>query len=107
MPQTETFDKPSEFTAWLDPWGIYDAAVLDRCQFDTSKVPTFTQKQTEVNIANSKTGGQLDRSGPDRLIYGYTSAAALARQFAGKVSGKMGRGFSHRENTMILREAGF
>jgi hypothetical protein len=100
--------KPSEFLAQLEGHGIYDVVMLyDLDEQYRDCVPVFTQKQTQQVMDNRGLGGTLTMDTSVKLIYGYTTADALARKLAGKTSTKMGRGSSFRDNVEIVREAGF
>ena len=102
---TQTYGKPSDLLAAMDGHGIYDAAMLDRCEFDTDAVPTFTVAETQRAIDGRGLGGYVEDNGK-RCIWGYATAASLAVRYAGRQSIKMGRGSSFRDNAAILREVG-
>jgi hypothetical protein len=102
------YSKPSELLADMDSHSIQNAKMLEECQFDTSMVPTFSMKETEANMKARGLGGWIEGKPEDRLIYGWTTAAALARQFLGNAPGSafMGRGSSFRADLAALEKAG-
>lgn len=107
MEEPTKFNKPSELLDYLDSHGIYSANILNQCEFDTDSIPTFTSEQTLATMEARGLGGELDDT-DDRLIYGYTTAQALASKFAGKTPGDMyhGRGSAFRANAQAVKESG-
>lgn len=103
-----TYHKPTELLDDLDSHGIYNAKMLDDCEFDTDSVPTFTIEETSERIRARGLGGQVEGYPEDRLIYGWTTATALAKVFCGDAPGLQfqGRGSSFRADLEALREAG-
>lgn len=103
-----TYSKPSELLRELDSHGIYNARALDECDFDTDTVPTFTVDETARTIEARGLGGTVSGSDEDRLIYGFSTATALARAFLGESPGLMfqGRGSSFRCDLEALEKAG-
>jgi hypothetical protein len=92
----------------LDSHGIYDAAMLDECEFDTSCVPVESQPQVWAQIQNRGLGGDLTDNKDARLISGYKVATALAREYLGDAPGLAfhGRGSSFRADFAALEKAG-
>jgi len=102
------YDKPTALLAGFDSHGIYRASILDECSFETDLVPTYTPEQTIEGIQARGLGGQLETR-EDQLIYGWTTAAALAEQFLGDNPGQIffGRGRQFRACVEELEKAGF
>jgi hypothetical protein len=100
------YAKPTDLLSDMDSHGIYDAAMLGECEFDTSSVPTFTPEQTQINIEERGLGGTFEPTSA-RSIYGWTTARALAVTFAGRAPGDAfnGRGSSFRANLRALKDA--
>lgn len=104
------FTKPTELLDAMDSHGIYAAAMLDECTFDTSRIPQFTRKQTARQIGERGLGGELTPGPDDDLfLYGWTTASALAIALLGDSPGSSfhGRGSSFRADLKALKEAGF
>jgi hypothetical protein len=104
----ERYGKPSEFLDTLDGHGIYNATRLQECDFDVSFVPTFSMQQTIDAIKARGLGGNLHGDEDARVIWGYTTSAALAKQYLDHVpSGRLhGRGSGFRADLAALKEAG-
>jgi broad specificity phosphatase PhoE len=102
--------KPSEFLETLDSHGIYAAAVLvDLDEEHRATVPVFSHGATVRAIRDRGLGGHLESDIGDRLIYGYTSASALARSLLKVAPGDrfLGRGSAFRANLAGLKDAGY
>lgn len=105
-----SYAKPTELLADMDSHGIYDAAMLDECEFDTDCVPQFTPERTVRDIERRGLGGQLVAKPASKLIYGWTTAEALATKFLGRDPTPTyisGRGTRFRHCVQALREGGF
>lgn len=107
MSDLPTYNKPTELLADIDSHGIYDAKMLERCNFDTSKVPTFTVPQTIKSIKARGLGGELSpaHTKDTRLIYGWTTAEALASSYISFSSTAFGRGTVFRQCFTALKGA--
>ncbi len=103
------FSKPTALLSDMDSHDIWDARALVECDFDVSKVPTFTAEETNAKLAELGTGGDFDAGEADQFIYGWTTAEALALTFLGEAPGRLysGRGASFRANYLALERAGF
>jgi hypothetical protein len=76
------YKQPTAFLIDLDSHGIYDAKMLDECEFDTSGVLTHTPEEIVGMIKARGLGGQLIADPAERLFNGWQAAEALARRFA-------------------------
>jgi hypothetical protein len=106
---TQKYERPSELLADMHSHGITNAEILSECSFDTSAIPTFTADETVQKIQDRGLGGELDiEAHSQQLIYGWTTASALARQFLSEDPGAayMGRGSSFRACVSALEKAG-
>ena len=102
--------KPSEWLSHIEGHGIYALSVLDDLDPQYREaVPTYTHAQTMGAIANRGLGGELTLDDGERMVWGYTSASALARYLLPEVpSDKMfGRGSGHRADCAALAAAGY
>jgi hypothetical protein len=109
MTQLKTYAKPSDLLDDLNSHDIVNVQILQQCEFDTSMIPTFTMKQTIASIKRRGLGGHLEGAESDVLIYGWTTARALAVKLLGNAPGDRfhGRGSAFRADKAALREAGF
>lgn len=102
--------KPSEFLSQMEGHGIYDAKMLsDLDEQYRGCVPTFTHKQTIAAIAARGLGGELAPDNGAKLIYGYSTASALANALLPDAPSNhlFGRGSGFRADLAALEEAGF
>lgn len=101
------YRKPTELLEDMDSHGIYDAAMLDECDFEIDSVPVFSKQSTEQAIAGRGLGGSVH--GPDdaRFIYGWTTAEALAKVILDFSPWQQGRGTRFRACVSALREKGY
>jgi hypothetical protein len=102
------YSKPTELLSDLDSHGIYNAAMLEECEFDTSSVPTQSVAEVQRRIEARGLGGHVEGGPDDRLITGHDVATALAREFLGDSPGTFyqGRGSSFRADFEALEKAG-
>lgn len=102
------YSTPSEFLSKLDSHGIYDARLLDDCDFDTSAVGTVSLATQAAAMEQRGLGGELHGQMTDRTFTGWSAAASLARHYLGEAPGDafMGRGSSFRANLKALSEGG-
>jgi len=101
------YEKPTELLDEIGSHGICSAEILNECSFDTSRVPTYSPKETAETIEARGIGGTMpEETGP--LVYGYSTAAALAEQLLGSNPGAMfmGRGSQFRACYQGLERAG-
>ena len=102
--------KPSEFLEDLDSHGAYDAAILEDLDPELRDcVPQYTPQQMRAQMHKRGLGGVVYEDAPGKLIYGWTTASALARKLLPDEPGRRyhGRGYAFRANLAALKEAGF
>lgn len=104
-----TYHKPSELLAEMHSHGIYGVSILGDCAFSTEGVPTFSAAETQSRIVERGLGGEVTPT-TDQLIYGWTTASALAKRYVGGYPGEnqlSGRGSIFRACAKALTEEGF
>jgi hypothetical protein len=102
--------KPSEFLSEMDGHGIYSAEKLGELDAEyRDAVPTYSHQQTFAAIEARGLGGELAPDNGVKLIYGYTTAAALARLLLDEAPSNslFGRGSGFRADLAALRAAGY
>lgn len=106
-----TYGKPSQLLSeGMDSHDVCDVAILERCMFDTSSVPRYTIRQTIRAMRARGLGGAIDESDLNaKVVWGWTAALALSKQYTGKDSGAPyhGRGSMYRAALDDLKRAGF
>jgi hypothetical protein len=102
------YEKPSQFLEDLDSHSVYDAKMLDECEFDVSTVPVQTRHGVAQEMNERGLGGWLKEDGVSILFSGWKAADALALKYLGYDPAPMiqGRGSRFRACLSALKEAG-
>lgn len=99
------YDKPSDLVSSMGSHSIWDADVLESCDFDTSEVPTYTEGEMIAYMTERGLGGDIELTG-ERRICGWKVAEALCEAFTGSAPRGVGRGTIYRDSLEQLVMAG-
>lgn len=85
----------------MEGHGIYRESILkDLPESLRNRVPVHTTQETQAAIDARGLGGFVEPS--NGCVWGYTTAAVLAKAITGEQSAKMGRGSAFRDNVALI-----